>query len=61
MTAPHPKIPITVTVIHHKPTIVAMPTDPDPYPYSKRWPPDPAIYAPVIAYDCALLDKEMGR
>ena len=55
------KIPITVTVIHHKPVIVSVPTHPEPFPYNTRNPPDPAIYAPVIAYDCRLLDQEMGR
>lgn len=58
MTAPHPKIPITVTVIHHRPTIVAMPTDPDPYPYSTRWPPDPACFVAQEPIDCAELDRE---
>jgi hypothetical protein len=55
------KIPITVTVIHHAPVHVAPPDPKDHYPYSKRCPPDPAIYAPVIAYDCRLLDEGMGR
>ena len=55
------KIPITVTVIHHVPVHVAPPDTKDHYPISEKWPPDPAIYAPVIAYDCRLLDQEMGR
>ena len=36
--------------IHHKPTIVSVPNTPDPYPYSKRWPPDPDIYAPPFSF-----------
>jgi hypothetical protein len=55
------KIPITVTVIHHKPFIGPPPDEVDRYPINPRFPPDPAIYAPVIAYDCRLLDEGMGR
>ena len=61
MTAPHPKIPITVTVIHHAPVHVAPPDTIDHYPINPRWPPDPAIYAPPQAFDCRDLDKEMKR
>ena len=56
-----PKYVVVPEVIHHAPIHVAPPDTKDHYPYSKRWPPDPAIYAPVIAYDCRLLDQEMGR
>lgn len=55
------KYVVVPEVIHHKPVIVSVPTHPEPFPYNAKWPPDPAIYAPVIAYDCRLLDEGMGR
>ena len=57
MSAPHPKIPITVTVIHHQPVIGPPPDAVERYPVNPRWPPDPAIYEPVVAYDCEALGK----
>lgn len=48
-------------IIHHTPTVIAPPDTKDHYPVNPKWKPDPAIYAPVIAYDCRELDKRMGR
>ena len=56
-----PKYVVVPEVIHHAPTIVSVPTHPEPFPYNDKWPPDPAVYAPVIAYACRLLDEGMGR
>lgn len=53
------KYVVVPEIIHHRPIHVAPPDTKDHYPYSDRMPPDPAIYAPVIAYDCQLLDQEM--
>lgn len=60
MTAPL-KLKVVPETIHHKPTVVPPPDTKDHYPLNKRWPPDPAIYEPVIAYDCRDLDRGMGR
>jgi hypothetical protein len=43
------KYDVKPEVIHHKPTIVAVPNHPDPFPLNNRWPPDPAIYGPPIS------------
>lgn len=60
MTAPH-KLPVVAEVVVSKRYVVPPPDPTEYYPPNPRWPPDPAIYAPVIAYDCRLLDQEMGR
>lgn len=56
-----PKYIVVPEVIHHAPTVIAPPDPKDHYPVNPHFPPDPAISAPVIAYDCRLLDQEMGR
>lgn len=56
-----PKYVVVPEIIHHTPVHVPPPDPTDHYPVNPKWKPDPAIYAPVIAYDCRLLDQEMGR